>query len=175
MNDFWKENGLDGSQGDRKALGHPQRPRQAQPRGVKQVPFILIKNWHDKNWRGTCFYPIIQRKVDLEWFQVDQDDLGHPQQPQLTMVKRDEVAEGVWEHLDHPVSCWDRFKSICLWKILYKHVQCQFLINITGTCCTRHSGVCRGRWECPRTSWSPWNHLKSIYLYLKKIYEHAPC
>ena len=29
MNDFWKENDLDGSQGDLRALGHPQRPRQA--------------------------------------------------------------------------------------------------------------------------------------------------
>ena len=28
MNDFWKENDLDGSQGDLRALGHPQQPRQ---------------------------------------------------------------------------------------------------------------------------------------------------
>ena len=42
MNDFWKENNLDGSQGHLKALGHPKRPRQAQPWGVKQVPFIYI-------------------------------------------------------------------------------------------------------------------------------------
>ena len=32
MNDFWKENDQDGSHGDLRALGHPQRPRQAQPR-----------------------------------------------------------------------------------------------------------------------------------------------
>ena len=32
MNDFWKENDLDGSQGDLRALGHPQRPQQAQPK-----------------------------------------------------------------------------------------------------------------------------------------------
>ena len=43
MNDFRKENDLDGSQGDLRALGHPQRPRQAQPWGVQQVPFIFIK------------------------------------------------------------------------------------------------------------------------------------
>ena len=43
MMDFWKENDLDGSQGDLKALGHPQRPSQAQPWGVQQVPFIFIK------------------------------------------------------------------------------------------------------------------------------------
>ena len=30
-------------QGEKVALGHPQRPRQAQPWGVQQVPFIFIK------------------------------------------------------------------------------------------------------------------------------------
>ena len=29
-------------QGDHDALGHPQRPRQAQPRLVQQVPFMFI-------------------------------------------------------------------------------------------------------------------------------------
>ena len=43
MNDFRKENDLDGSQGDLRSLGHPQLPRQAQPWGVQQVPFIFIK------------------------------------------------------------------------------------------------------------------------------------
>ena len=43
MNDFRKQNELDGSQGDLRALEHPQRPRQAQPWGVQQVPFIFIK------------------------------------------------------------------------------------------------------------------------------------
>ena len=33
---------------------------------------------------------------------------------ELPMVELVEVAEGVREHLDHPVSGWDRFKSICL-------------------------------------------------------------
>ena len=47
MNDFWKENDLDGSQGDLRALEHPQRPRQAQPWGVQQVTVMFIKNWHD--------------------------------------------------------------------------------------------------------------------------------
>ena len=40
---FSKRNDLDGSQGDLSALGHPQRPRQAKPWGVQQVPFIFIK------------------------------------------------------------------------------------------------------------------------------------
>ena len=43
MNDFWKENDLDRSQGDLSALGHPQRPRQAQPWRVQQVPLIFTK------------------------------------------------------------------------------------------------------------------------------------
>ena len=43
MNDFQKENDLDGSQGDLRALGHPQQPRQAQPWGVQQVPIIFLK------------------------------------------------------------------------------------------------------------------------------------
>jgi len=43
MYDFWKENYLDWFQGDLRALGHPQRPGQAQPWGEQQVPFIFIK------------------------------------------------------------------------------------------------------------------------------------
>ena len=43
------------------------------------------------------------------------------------MVELDEVAEGVGEPLDQPVQRWDCFKSICLWKIAYKYVSCQFL------------------------------------------------
>ena len=100
MNDFWKENNLDGSQGDLRALGHPQRPR-------------------------------------------------------LALVELVEVAEGAQEPLDHPVSRWDCFKSICLWKIAYKHVSCQFLMNMTGTCCTRLGWACRGRWGCPKTKRNP--------------------
>ena len=42
MNDFLEENDLDGSQGDVRALGHPQRPRQAQQRLVQQVPVMFI-------------------------------------------------------------------------------------------------------------------------------------
>ena len=44
---FEKKTILDGSQGGLKALGNPQRPRQAQPWGVQQVPVMFIKNWHD--------------------------------------------------------------------------------------------------------------------------------
>ena len=32
-----------------KALGHPRRPRQAQPWGEQQVPVIFIKNLHRAN------------------------------------------------------------------------------------------------------------------------------
>ena len=66
MNDFWKENDLDGPQGDLRALGHPQRPRQAQPWGVQQVPVMFIKNWND-----TCLYAVIQRQIDLIQSQRD--------------------------------------------------------------------------------------------------------
>ena len=59
MNDFWKDNGLDGSQSNPKALGHPRRPRQTQPLGVQQVPFIFIKNWH-----GACLYMYYFSKVN---------------------------------------------------------------------------------------------------------------
>ena len=49
MNDFWKENDLDGSQGDPRALGHPQWPRQAQLRllhlGGKQDVYILLQQF----------------------------------------------------------------------------------------------------------------------------------
>ena len=61
MNDFWKENDQDGSQGDLRALGHPQRPRQAQLRRVQQVPVMIIKIWH-----GTCLYAIFQTQIDLK-------------------------------------------------------------------------------------------------------------
>ena len=44
MNDFRKQNDLDGSQGDLRALGHPQRLRQAQPGGVLQV-VMFSKNF----------------------------------------------------------------------------------------------------------------------------------
>ena len=37
------ENGPSLIQGDQDALGHPQRPRQAQPRPVQQVPVMFIK------------------------------------------------------------------------------------------------------------------------------------
>ena len=38
------KNGPSVIQGDQDALGHPQRPRQAQPWGVQQVPLMFIKN-----------------------------------------------------------------------------------------------------------------------------------
>ena len=70
----------------------------------------------------------------------------------LALVELVEVAEGVREHHDHPVSRWDFLKSICLWKIEYKHAPCHFFMNINGTCCTRLSWAFRGRWGCPRAS-----------------------
>ena len=65
-----------------------------------------------------------------------------------------------------PRASWSRldlFKSICLWKMAYKHVSCQFLMNITGTCCTRLTWACRDRWGCPRAPWSPLDQFELIY------------
>ena len=53
-------------QGDQDALGHPQRPRQAQPWCVQQVQVMSIKNLY-----GTCLYTIFQRKIDLKRSQRD--------------------------------------------------------------------------------------------------------
>ena len=64
--DFWKENDLVGSQGDLRALGHPQRPQQAQLSRVQQVPVMIIKIWH-----GTCLFAIFQRQIDLKRSQPD--------------------------------------------------------------------------------------------------------
>ena len=65
MND-WNENDLDGSQGDLRALGHPQRPPQAQPWGLQQVPFIFIKKL---TWRMFIYYfsKIDRFKMVLRW------------------------------------------------------------------------------------------------------------
>ena len=76
MNDFWKENDLDRSQGDRRALGHPQRPWQAQPWGIQQVPFILMKM---NIW--NIFHERFLKKSDLDGSQGDLRALGHPQRP----------------------------------------------------------------------------------------------
>ena len=114
---------------------------------------MFIKNWHD-----TCWYPIIQRKIDLKWFQGDQDALRHTQQPRQ--------AQPWWVQqvlvMDHfKTSCklyhvsffmniagtsnncctrngWayqglpEHFQSNCLCIIGFQHVLCQFLMNITG-------------------------------------------
>ena len=176
MNDFWKENDLDGFQGDLRVLGHPQRPRQAQPWGVQQVPFIFIKL---NIW--NMFMKDIWKENDLDGFQGDLRALGHPQRPRQAQPRRvqqvpvmfikmdelDEVAEGVRELLDHPVSHWDCFQLICHWKIAYKHVSCQFWMNITSTCCTRLCWACRGCWGCSRASWSPSTRMTSLWILMK--------
>ena len=102
------KNGLSKVQGDQDALRHPQQPHQ-----VQQVPVMFTKNWH-----GTFWDPIIQRKIDFKWFLGDQESLGHPQrpcQPQPFLVNISDTCctphgrawRGRWgcfrEHLDHPV------------------------------------------------------------------------
>ena len=86
---------------------------------------------------------------------------------ELPMVELDKVTEGVREPLDHPVSHWDCFQLICHWKIAYKHVSCQFWMNITSTCCTRLCWACRGCWGCSRASWSPSTRMTSLWILMK--------
>ena len=62
MNNFRKENNLDGSQGDLRTLGHPQQPWQAQPLGVQQVLFIFIKM---NNW--NMFHERISKRKRSGW------------------------------------------------------------------------------------------------------------
>ena len=76
MNNFWKENDLDWSQGDLRSLGHPQRPRQAQPWGVQQVPIIFLKM---NIW--NMFHERFRKENDLDGSQGDLRALGHPQRP----------------------------------------------------------------------------------------------
>ena len=76
MNDFWKQNDLGGSQGDLRALGRPQRRRQAQPWGEQQVPFIFIKM---NIW--NMFHERFSKRNDLDGSQGDLSALGHPQRP----------------------------------------------------------------------------------------------
>ena len=54
------------------ALGHPQRPRQAQPWSAAST------NIHKKNLHGACLYTIFQRQIDLKQSQHDQEALRHP-------------------------------------------------------------------------------------------------
>ena len=47
---FLKKNDLNGFKGDPRALGHPQRPRQAQPWGVPQGPQQVIDIYTNINF-----------------------------------------------------------------------------------------------------------------------------
>ena len=50
----------------------------------------------------------------------------------------------------------------------------KILMNITDTCCTPHGWAWWGCWGCPRASWSPENHFKSICFWIIG-YQHLPC
>ena len=132
-------------------------------------------------------YQLCSSKIDIHMFICYFSKMlikrlsGHPQRPQQAQARRvqqvpvmfikmdelDEVAEGVRELLDHPVSHWDCFQLICHWKIAYKHVSCQFWMNITSTCCTRLCWACRGCWGCSRASWSPSTRMTSLWILMK--------
>ena len=151
MNDFRKENDLDGSQGDLRSLGHPQRPRQAQPWGVQQVPFIFIKM---NIW--NMFHERFLKRKRSGWVPRWSEGSRTPSATS-TSSTMGSTASTIYIHKNEHLKyvSWTIFEKKTIWKLLFKHVQCQIFMIITGTCCTLLSWACRGRWGCPRASWSP--------------------
>ena len=145
---FQRQIGLSVIQGDQDALGHPQRPRQAQPWWVQQVLLMFIKNWHD-----ICLYAIFQRQIDLKESQRDTVWSRCSRIPSATSTSST-MGSSASPSYEHQNLTWHMF-IYYFWKVANKHVSCQFLMNISGTCWTHHGWACRGRWGCPRASWSP--------------------
>ena len=124
MNDFWKENDLVGSQGDLRALGHPQRPRQAQLRRVQQVPVMIIKIWH-----VTCLYAIFQRQIDLKRSQPDTGWSRCSRTPSATSTSSTMVSSASTTYVHqkltwHMFICYfsktNRFKRVSAWYSVIK-------------------------------------------------------
>ena len=65
--DKWVYNSPSMIQGFQEALRHPQRPRQAQPGQVQQVPVMFI---------------------NVKWSQGDHDAHGYPQRPRQAKPRR---------------------------------------------------------------------------------------
>ena len=57
MNDFWKDNDLDGSQGDLRALGHPQL-------------LVIFHNFWNSSFK-CCGHIVAATKVNNEFFVND--------------------------------------------------------------------------------------------------------
>ena len=108
---------------------HTQRPCLSQTLRVQQVAVVFIKC----HWHGICLFTIIERLTDLKGFQHGSRVI------MFTLITMYHAG------------------TICLWKIVYKHALCQFLMDIN-----RHDRVWRVHWGCPSASWSRWYRFKSI-------------
>ena len=63
--------------------------------------------------------------------------------PWLSLARSLRVSKSIFMIMMKP------FKIDLSWKMVYKHVPCQFWMNITCICNT-HSWACRGHWGCSR-------------------------
>ena len=195
MNDFWKENDLDGSQGDLRALGHPQRPRQAQPWGVQQVPFIFIKmniwNMFHKRflkrkrsgrvprWSEGSRTPSATSSSSTMGSSASKTCTSTATSSSSTIrstaITRYVHQKLIWLMFIHYPSMKNRFETVTVSyrviKLLYKHRTCQLLMNITGTCCTRQGWACQGRWGCQRALRSPLDPSRS-FSFQKSFMKH---
>ena len=106
-------------QGDQEVLRHPQRPHQAQPRRVQQVPVMFIKNWHD-----TCLYAIFQRQVDLKQSQRDTGWSRGSRTPSATSTSSTKASTASTSYVHqklawHMFICYfsktNRFKTVPAW------------------------------------------------------------
>ena len=144
-NDFWKENDLDGSQGDLRAQGHPQRPRQAQPWGVQQVPFIFIK----MNIRNMFHENDFRKGNNLNGSQGDLRALGHPQRPRQAQPCGVQQIPCIFiKHVSWTTSNVHFYEY--KWYLLYS-------IWLNGW-------PCRSRWGRSRALRSPWDPSRSFSL-----------
>ena len=65
-----------------------------------------------KNWHGTCWYPTIQRQVDLEWFQGDKD---------VSDTQRNWQAR-LWQVKQVPVMLIENSHGACLYIIFQRQI-----------------------------------------------------
>ena len=115
-------------------------------------------------WSGSGSETLIKRHIDSKWFQGDQDPLGHRQPPRRARTSY--VHQYLtWHMFIHCFSKTNRFKMVPASYRVLKMLSDTFsdLLKLNhSTCCTRHGWASPGRGGCPRASWSPWNHFKSI-------------
>ena len=148
-------------------FGHPQRPRQAQLWRVQQDPVMFTSKsgtcsfiyYFQVNRHGPCQFLMgvlehLRRPVS-RWNRLNQFvfekifiNIYHVNfwytllaLAVLARVELDKVAEGIQEHHDQLETI---FYRLSLKNSKKKHVLCQFLMDITGTCCTHNGWAWRG-------------------------------